>query len=389
MKSLLIFGEHDGNTLKQIERVSKSSEYTVLMADGHLGNAHPVGGVTSYINKVSLHAVGVDISCGNKAVKTNILYSEIKDDLLKIVNQIGRDISFGVGQNNGMWEVDHELFDDPTWDMNIIKDFKQSARKQLGTVGGGNHYVDVLVDQNDYIWVGVHFGSRGLGHKIATHFMKLAGGIDSMDAEPVILDLETSLGSDYYAAMKLAGRYAYAGRDWVCDHIVNNILKGQTLDSVHNNHNYAWEEEHFGNKRIVCRKGSTPIFPNQRGFIGGSMGDCAVIVKGIECEATRNTLYSTVHGAGRVMSRTEAKGKYNRKTGQLLKEGKISKNDMHEWLNRFGVILRGGEVDEAPQAYRRLSEVLEHHKDTIEIQEILKPVGVLMAGRGVHDPYKD
>ena len=140
---------------------------------------------------------------------------------------------------------------------------------------------------------------------------------------------------------------------------------------------------------VVVRKGATPAFPGQRGFIGGSMGENAVIVEGIDPPDHVAGLYSTIHGAGRVMSRTAAKGKWNRKTGEAISPGLISEADMRGWLANVGVELRGAGVDEAPQAYKRLSEVLAHHEGTIRILHTLTPLGVAMAGAREHDPFKD
>jgi tRNA-splicing ligase RtcB len=253
-------------------------------------------------------------------------------------------------------------------------------------VGGGNHYVDIFEDEQSRIWVGVHFGSRGFGHKIATRFLKRAGANDDMDSAPVALDARTQEGQDYIAAMKLAGRYAYAGRDWVCSRVVK-ILGARVLDSIHNHHNFAWLEEHQGEKLWVVRKGATPAFPGQRGFVGGSMGDSSVILEGVENELGTHTLYSTVHGAGRVMGRMEAKGKY--KNGECLRPGKVTAEMMRAWVMRAGVELRGAGLDESPPCYKRLPDVLAEHAETVRVLHTLTPLGVAMAGANEFDPYKD
>ena len=190
-----------------------------------------------------------------------------------------RDISFGIGQKSKT-RIDHELFEDPAWELSPLRELKQTAAAQLGTVGGGNHYVDIFADEADRIWVGVHFGSRGLGHKTATHFLKAAGGKDGMDVPPTVVSEASPLGEDYIAAMTLAGRYAYAGREAVARHVVRGILRANALEEVHNHHNFAWREEHDGQQYWVVRKGATPAFPGQKGFVGGSMGDDAVIIEG-------------------------------------------------------------------------------------------------------------
>jgi tRNA-splicing ligase RtcB len=158
---------------------------------------------------------------------------------------------------------------------------------------------------------------------------------------------------------------------------------------VHNHHNYAWRERHGSRDVWVVRKGATPAFPGQRGFVGGSMGDDAVILSGIESERAAASFYSTVHGAGRVMSRTEARGKRNRKTGAVIAAGRISPDAMQAWLRTRGVMLLGADLDEAPQAYRRLPEVLAHHDGTVKIEHRLRPFAVAMAGADVFDPFKD
>ena len=386
---IVVFGDHDQNTLDQIETCyNHGAVGAVLCADGHLGYAQSIGGVVAYKNAVSIPGVGYDISCGNIAIKTDIKFKDIMLVMEYLVDRINKEISFGVGRNNDT-PIDHELFDDETWKLDTLSSLKQMARNQLGTVGSGNHYVDIMVDEDSTVWVGVHFGSRGLGHKTATAYLKAAGGVDGMMVAPTVVSLDTALGSDYYAAMKLCGRYAYAGREYVARHVVKNILNGNIVEEVHNHHNYAWEEIHNGEALIVVRKGATPAFPGQKGFIGGSMGDNAVIVEGVESELSKQALYSTVHGAGRIMSRTEARGKINRKTGAKISDGKISRESMDAWLKDFGVVVRGGDTDESPQAYRRLTEVLKHHEGTIKVLHTLKPVGVVMASSKEFDPYKD
>jgi len=163
---------------------------------------------------------------------------------------------------------------------------------------------------------------------------------------------------------------------------------------VHN----CWEEEHNGEKLWVVRKGATPAFPGQKGFVGGSMGDDSVILEGVEHEDSAKGLYSTVHGAGRVLGRMQAKGKFkaikdasNQKTGEYecVREPLVKKEDMKKWIEEKGVELRGADVDESPQCYKRLNEVLDYHSNTIKILHTLTPIGVAMAGNEVRDPYKD
>jgi tRNA-splicing ligase RtcB len=399
-----VWGDHDQATLAQIQRCAADEQVAgaALMADGHKGYSMPIGGVVAYRGAVSPSGVGYDISCGNKAARTNIRAEDLKPDIKRVMDQIARTVVFGVGQTSGK-AADHELFDDPTWgDIPPLAKLRQLAREQLGTVGSGNHYVDLLEDEQGWIWVGVHFGSRGLGHRTASGFLNLAAGRafedrapgEHMDQPATVLSLQTDLGQAYWQAMTLAGRHAYAGRDFVVGQVLE-ILGAQANDEVHNHHNYAWVEQHNGEDVIVVRKGATPAWPGQRGFIGGSMGDISVIVEGQAGDDARAALQSTVHGAGRVMSRTQAAGKrrWVRKDGrrvqEVVKPGQISRAMMAEWLKRERVELRGAGTDESPHVYRRLPEVLAAHAGSIRVLHTLRPLGVAMADDSIFDPYKD
>lgn len=385
-----IFGEHDESTIKQINTcVAAGGERGVLCADGHKGYAQPIGGVVAYRDKISLSGVGFDIACGNLVILTDARGTEVAPLMDKIMDDVVQDISFGIGRKSKT-RVDHDLFDDEAWKIAPIGRLKEMARDQLGTVGGGNHYVDIFADEEGRVWVGVHFGSRGLGHKTASHFLKAAGGKDGMDVPPAVVNENSEIGRDYLAGMNLAGRYAYAGREAVARHVVQGILGAKIVEEVHNHHNFAWREEHDGTQYWVVRKGATPAFPNQKGFVGGSMGDDAVIIEGIDSPVSREALFSTVHGAGRIMSRTAAKGKFVKIGNKRIRqEGLVRHDEMMKWIRDRRVVLRGGDLDEAPQAYRRLPDVLSAHTGTIRILHRLRPLGVAMAGHDIVDPYKD
>src|SRR6266496_2664780 len=276
-----IFGQHDEATIAQIERCAEAGgERAVLCADGHKGYAQPIGGVVAYKDKISLSGVGFDIACGNLAILTYAKHGEVGPGIKSIMDDVVRDIWFGIGRK-AKTRVDHELFEDEAWKIAPIGGLKEMARDQLGTVGGGNHYVDIFADEEDRIWVGVHFGSRGLGHKMATHILKAAGGKDGMDVPPTVVEEKSEIGHDYLTGMHLAGRYAYAGREAVARYVARKILGARIMEEVHNHHNFAWQEKHNGEKFWVVRKGATPAFPGQRGFVGGSMGDDAVIIEGV------------------------------------------------------------------------------------------------------------
>jgi tRNA-splicing ligase RtcB len=396
-----IFGTHDEKTLAQLRDVATRAERVALMADGHMGYVMPIGGVAAYRNKVSVVGVGFDIACGNAAIMTDrVIDDYTREDLEQIATEIQQEISFGVGQSNVACDAPRaeSLFEDAAWKAlpaNVEGELKEKARSQLGTVGGGNHYVDVFSDEEGRVWVGVHFGSRGFGHTVASGVLALSmnekWGTRVPERE-ALLDLSAPLGDAYWSLMELGGKYAYAGREWVARKVVS-ILGGTELDLVHNHHNFAWKEQHGGEELVVVRKGATPAFPGQRGFVGGSMGDDAVILEGTSSapEKSEAALWSTVHGAGRVMSRTEARGRkkgWGRKA-RIVSPGKVSWEMVNEWLGPRGIILRGGGLDEAPHAYRRLPDVLAAQGETVKVLHTLEPIIVVMAGENEYDPYKD
>ena len=407
------------------------AEYGVLCADHHPGYCQPIGGGIAYEGYVSPSGVGYDIGCGNKAARTDLTRADLDalGGVESIMGEITRRISFGMGVP-AQERVDHPVLDAiRNADFAPQRKLAQLAESQLGTVGSGNHYVNLMADEEGRVWVGVHFGSRGFGHKTASGFLALAQGLPfdgkahegEMDSPPVLFEVGSELGDAYVAAMELAGDYAYAGRDVVVDKVLE-ILGATAEHEVHNHHNFAWREEHFGRTYWVIRKGCTPARPGQEGFVGGSMGDESVILEGVESDENEQALYSTVHGAGRVMSRTQAAGRVRRRKRYACREPRLrprlrrtrerlpgpprrgrdeglgrraAQPGLVDWpavqarLREQGIVLVGGGADEAPEVYKRLPEVLAAHGDSIRVKHTLRPLGVAMAGRDVHDPYKD
>jgi tRNA-splicing ligase RtcB (3'-phosphate/5'-hydroxy nucleic acid ligase) len=436
MTKVKTFGPVDERSLAQLERcmAAGDAEYGVLCADHHPGYSQPIGGGIAYEGYVSPSGVGYDIGCGNKAARTELTRADL--DALggvgSLMREITRRISFGMGVA-AQERVDHPVLDKiRNADFRPQRKLSKLAESQLGTVGSGNHYVNLMEDEEGRIWVGVHFGSRGFGHKTASGFLALAEGkrfderalVGGMDSPPVLFEVGSELGESYVSAMELAGEYAHAGRDTVVKKLLE-ILGADATHEVHNHHNFAWREEHFGRTYWVIRKGCTPARPGQEGFVGGSMGDESVILEGVESHENEQALFSTVHGAGRVMSRTQAAGRVRRvsvyacsvrecgftvpakgyrgekcpehptsKMRKVLSE-EIVRRGVVDWpavqarLREQGIVLVGGGADEAPEVYKRLPDVLAAHGDTIRVKHTLRPLGVAMAGRDVHDPYKD
>lgn len=406
MKPIHIFGKEiiDDKTISQLQNCMLEDSIGVMTADGHYGYNHPIGGAIAYKKHISLSGVGFDIGCGNKAVKT-----DIKSNLLnvsKIMDEIHSRISFGIGRPNNEKVDDIVLDKIANSSLAHIKAMYKLASEQLGTVGSGNHFVDLFKDEEGYLWIANHFGSRGFGHKIASGYMAMAAGKSwgdkhtegSMDAKPVLLDVNSELGAEYLYSMSLAGEYAMAGRN----HVVNKVLEilGNPLvtEEIHNHHNFCWKENHFGEDYYVVRKGCTPAFPNQLCFIGSNMRDKSVIVKGKDSQLSQTGLYSTVHGAGRVMSRTQAAGKKKwvkdeitgRKYPKIVSPGSVNFSDTQREMKNLGIELRGAGADESPQCYKSLKDVLRYQGLglTVDILHELTPIGVAMAG-DEFDPYKD
>jgi len=429
---ITVYGDVDPRAVEQLARCAEAGDALrgVLCADGHVGYSQPIGGALAYANHISPSGVGFDVACGNKACRTNIRYEDARADVPGLMDAIYDRISFGVGRKNDE-PVDHPVLDAiGDADFEPQRGLREMAAQQLGTVGSGNHYVDLFEGDDGYVWVGVHFGSRGFGHKTASGFLALAEGKQfgehategEMDSPPILFSVDSELGQSYIAAMHLAGDYAYAGRDTVVAKVLE-ILGAESTYEVHNHHNFAWRERHAGVDVWVVRKGCTPAFPGQEGFVGATMGEESVILRGVDSDASRDLLYSTVHGAGRVMSRTKAAGRSRKRwacdnracdwfqgpgehkprDGRCPKcgQGKLSKRMVQlapgviDWprvqtsLRAGGVELRGGGADEAPDAYKRLDAVLAAHGDTIEVMHRLRPIGVAMAAAHTFDPYKD
>jgi tRNA-splicing ligase RtcB len=404
------FGQVDERSLAQLERCMKAgdADFGVLCADHHPGYSQPIGGGIAYEGYVSPSGVGYDIGCGNKAARTDLTLADL-DRLGGVegaMHEIARRISFGMGVP-ARERVDHPVLDKIAQaDFEPQRKLHKLAVEQLGTVGSGNHYVDLFEDEEGRIWIGVHFGSRGFGHKTASGFLALAQGLPfegrakegSMDSLPVLFEADSDLGQSYISAMQLAGDYAYAGRDAVVAKVLA-ILGAEATSEVHNHHNFAWREEHFGREYWVIRKGCTPAWPGQEGFVGASMGDESVILEGVGGPEAEESLFSTVHGAGRVMSRSQAAGRFRRRTvrrdgkkvrvEEQIRPGVVDWPGVQERLRRKGIVLVGGGADEAPEVYKRLPEVLDAHAGSIRVTHRLRPLGVAMAGHEVYDPYKD
>lgn len=366
--------------LKQIETAMKLpvAKAGALMPDAHQGYGLPIGGVLATENAIIPYAVGVDIGCrmclSIYDFPASIL-TERKNDLKKMLKNNSR-----FGRDSFKRPQDHEVLEHSLWkEIPIIKELKDRAHRQIGTSGGGNHFVEfgiveILDPANEfglavgeYLGLLSHSGSRGFGAKVANHYTKLAMDTCKLPQEAkhlAWLDLDTEKGQEYWLAMNLAGEYASA-----CHHQIHARmavgLRTQPLTMIENHHNFAWKEKNAqGQERIVHRKGATPAGKGVLGIIPGSMTAPGFIVRG---KGNEESINSASHGAGRQMSRTKAKN--------TLDEAAVSQH-----LQDAGVELLGAGLDEAPMAYKDIHQVMEHQKDLVEVVGSFLPKIVRMCG---------
>ncbi|MGH1387064.1 RtcB family protein [Kordia sp.] len=375
-----IFGENG------IQEEAKHQLYTALklpiakagalMPDGHSGYGLPIGGVLAAKDAVIPYGVGVDIGCRMCLTIYDIPASYLEGHKDKYVNMLQEHTKFG-GYETHKRINDHEIFDRSEFkDIPTVKKLFKKAYKQLGSSGGGNHFVEFgIVDISDvnnefnvpigkYLGILSHSGSRGMGANIAKHYTKLAIQQTPLPGEAknlAWLDLNTHDGQEYWLAMNLAGDYASA-----CHHDIHKrlgkALGARPLAMVENHHNFAWKEIVNGEELVVHRKGATPAQKGVLGIIPGSMTAPGFIVRGT---GNKHSLQSASHGAGRQLSRRKAKQT-------------ITQSDIKKQLKEHGVTLIGGGIDEAPMAYKNIHQVMSNQTELVEVVGSFTPKIVRM-----------
>ena len=343
-----------------------------VMPDAHQGYGLPIGGVLATDNAIIPYGVGVDIGCQVRlSIFRHVPFdpSALEQYLEAIVNNS----RFGSGCNWQDRPADHPVLADSRWsDTPFVKNLKTTAALQLGTSGGGNHFVELGSLDDGSLALVTHSGSRGVGARIADYYTKLATKQHrSLPKEVVHLawfTLGTELGEEYWNAMQLAGDFADA-----CHEIIHARISAalglKATNVIHNRHNFAWKETHKGAEVIVHRKGATPAAELQLGYIPGTMADVGHVVLG---KGNEQSLNSASHGAGRRMSRGQAKRT-------------ITRDEMEQYLTEREVALIGGDLDEAPQAYKRIDEVMPYQIDLVDSLETFRPRIVRMADDGSGD----
>jgi tRNA-splicing ligase RtcB len=354
-----------------------------LMPDAHVGYGLPIGGVLATEGAVIPYAVGVDIACRMRLTVFDVSPSVLGQQKGRFEKILEGNTRFGAGVE---WKPpqDDEVLDDPDWDaLPLLRQLRDKASKQLGTSGSGNHFAELgalqIVSDNaqlhappgNYLALLTHSGSRGVGFQIANHYSKLAKSLHPELAKRGgdmshlgWLNLDSEAGQEYWLAMQLAGRFAAANHR-VIHRLVTTATGFKPLDVVENHHNYAWNYTMpDGREVILHRKGATPAGAGVLGVIPGNMADPGYVVRG---RGNAAALDSTSHGAGRQMSRTQA-----------LKS--ITKTTRDQYLKDKGVTLLGGGLDEAPQAYKNINEVMAAQSELVDIVARFQPRIVIMSG---------
>lgn len=367
----------DNNAMEQAVDLASlpfAFKHIAIMPDAHAGLGMPIGGVLATKGVVVPNAVGVDIGCGMCAVKTNINAKELsRSTIEKIIKNIYQAIPVGFDHQNKPQDESLMPQGYNIKGMPMMKSLYESALRQLGTLGGGNHFIELQRASDDSLWIMMHSGSRNIGKQVADHYGKVAKYYNKLWYSEVIpglefLPIETQYAKEYFNEMEYCVKFAFANRrlmmERVCD-IIQNELKNVDFEPMINiAHNYAAWEHHFDNNVIVHRKGATRAYKGEIGIIPGSMGTRSYIVEGL---GNPESFMSCSHGAGRVMGRKEAIKKLNLKDViKFMDEKKI----VHS-------IKDVNQLDEAPAAYKDIDIVMKNQADLVRPIETLYPIAVV------------
>jgi tRNA-splicing ligase RtcB (3'-phosphate/5'-hydroxy nucleic acid ligase) len=364
-------GEIEGSALQQLKNIAKLPwvfHHVAAMPDVHFGKGATVGSVIAMKGAVSPAAVGVDIGCGMAAVRTSLKASDLPDNLHGIRREVERAIPVGFSQHRDaierpqdeqLWREFHDLTP-------AVKDLFGKARRQLGTLGGGNHFIELCLDSEERVWMMLHSGSRNIGKTLAdihiARAKKLAHNKDLPDRDLAVFLAGTREMEEYRRDLFWAQRYAMKNREVMLElykhMLISSFPHAQFADPVLCHHNYVAEETHYGQDVLVTRKGAIRAGKGDLGIIPGSMGTRSYIVRGLGNPAS---FESAAHGAGRRMSRSEAKRRFTARDLQDQTKGVECRKDE-------------GVIDEIPAAYKPIEQVMENQKDLVEIVAELRQV---------------
>ncbi|MCL4078071.1 RtcB family protein [Coriobacteriia bacterium Es71-Z0120] len=374
---IYVWGEiDDPDTLAQARNIANlpfAHHHVALMPDAHVGFGMPIGGVFAAAGQVVPHAVGLDIGCGVRAFKTDLQRDDVEPVLDDVLHAIMRDVPQGFDWHHESQAHRTDVFDEVP-DSPVLRAEKARAERQAGTLGGGNHFIELQQDADGFVWVMIHCGSRNVGKQVAEHYDAIARDLNRREGSPVPpqwglahLDVRSAVGSEYLAAMGWCLRFAKENRRLIAES-VRDVLRRRFgsvsfAPDVDVHHNYASTETHFGRDVIVHRKGAV----HARGtvVVPGSMGTASYIAEGL---ANPDSFESCSHGAGRALGRREAMRRLKR--DEVLRD-----------LERRGVHLAKGRqhdvAEEAPQAYKDIESVMAWQRDLVRPLVRLTPLGVV------------
>jgi tRNA-splicing ligase RtcB len=363
----------------QLENIAEMPfvfRHVAVMPDCHLGKGATVGSVIATKGAIIPAAVGVDVGCGMVAVRTKFFAKDLPDNLDKLRNGIERRIPLGAGAGNSrLTDTAEERIDElsaaATQDYDKVD---KNWRKALGTLGSGNHFIELCLDEDDQVWVVLHSGSRGIGNRLATKHIKVAQrlmdqqAVDLKDRDLAFLTENTPEFEAYMTDLLWAQDFARLNREEMMDRVLKELsyaFFGEDghqpeieIERINCHHNFSQQEEHFGNTVWVTRKGAIQMKKNQKGIIPGSMGTRSYIVSGLENPFAFN---SAPHGAGRRFSRGEAKRRF-------------TMEDLERAMGDISFRHSKSLIDEIPQAYKDIDEVMENSKELVHVDHVLRQV---------------
>ncbi|MCA1655832.1 MAG: RtcB family protein [Pseudonocardiaceae bacterium] len=364
--------DHAMRQLRNIAALPWTFKHVAVMPDVHYGKGATVGSVIAMRDAVSPAAVGVDIGCGMTAVRTSLRATDLPDDLSRLRSELERAVPVGSGQHRATAFTTRDADDwDRFWrgftDLTpAVKANNSKALHQMGTLGGGNHFIEICLDTTGQVWVMLHSGSRGIGNLLAQHHIEVARGLAHNQSLPdpdlAVFLAHTPQMKAYRHDLFWAQDYARRNRAvmlrLICDVLRRRFPQARFEDPISAHHNYVAEETHFGEEVLVTRKGAIRAGRGELGIIPGSMGTGSYIVRGL---GNKDSFESASHGAGRRMSRTKARKQFTEADLTAQTAGVECRKD-------------AGVVDEIPAAYKDIDEVIHNQDDLVEVVTKLKQV---------------
>ena len=372
----------DSDSIEQLKKMAQLQfiySHIAVMPDVHVGKGATVGSVIPTKNAIIPAAVGVDIGCGMNAVRLNLKASQLPDNLAPLRHAIERKVPVGFelhkqvkAKASSIIPLEKRLqpiIQKHPGLVRMLRKFDATWQKQLGTLGGGNHFIELCLDENQDVWIMLHSGSRGLGNVIGTYFIELAKKEaqhrfgHAPDKDLSYFAEGSASFNDYVEAVEWAQNYAFENRREMMRLILEAIRPllppfQMTKEAINCHHNYVSRENHFGKDLLITRKGAIRAGQDELGIIPGSMGARSYIVKG---KANPESFCSCSHGAGRKMSRNKAK---------LL----FSQDDLIQQTQGIECRKDAGVIDEIPSAYKDIDQVMANQSDLIEIVHTLKQI---------------